>query len=303
MGFNFFQGVNVKIICPECGFSRDVDEKKLPGNSVVATCPKCSCRFHLSIDGKTRPISGTRAPNDGAEEEDIRVVASKAYQKEADRFRQGQPEMESQPPARLNPWERAPGENGWFSAFFQTVAKVMFSAPAFFKTLTGQYSKPRVLSFYLLIIVFQTVVERLWGQFFLSVLAPGASGDPQLEKLLAMLSSDGNVLMGLILRCGLLILQLYIFTFLLTLAYKILAPKKASFGLLFQIMVYSSAPSILCVVPILGSLAGLAWGIGCLVAGCRAALALDWGRTLAGFLPVVFLIAPFLVQALNLARQ
>lgn len=293
----------MKIICPECGFSRDVDEKKLPGNSVFATCPKCSCRFHLSIDGKTRTISETRSSDASADDEDMRVLASKAYQKEADRFKPEQSEMASQTAICANPWERAPGENGWFSAFFQTVARVMFSAPSFFKNLSQQYSKPRVLFFYLLIIVFQTIVERLWGQFFLSVLAPGASGDPQLEKLLAMLSSDGNVLMGLILRCGLLIMQLYIFTFLLTLAYKILAPNKASFGLLFQIMVYSSAPSILCIVPILGSLAGLAWGIGCLVAGCRAALGLDWGRTLAGFLPVVFLIAPFLIQVINLARQ
>ncbi|ADU63207.1 MAG: zinc-ribbon domain-containing protein [Pseudodesulfovibrio sp.] len=35
----------MEILCPECGFSREVDETKIPARSQVATCPKCKAKF------------------------------------------------------------------------------------------------------------------------------------------------------------------------------------------------------------------------------------------------------------------
>ena len=35
----------MEIICPECQFSREVDETKIPARSQVATCPKCQTKF------------------------------------------------------------------------------------------------------------------------------------------------------------------------------------------------------------------------------------------------------------------
>ena len=35
----------MEIICPECQFSREVDETKIPAKSQVATCPKCQTKF------------------------------------------------------------------------------------------------------------------------------------------------------------------------------------------------------------------------------------------------------------------
>lgn len=35
----------MQIICPECQFTREVDESKIPARSQVATCPKCQTRF------------------------------------------------------------------------------------------------------------------------------------------------------------------------------------------------------------------------------------------------------------------
>ncbi|MEF2229956.1 MAG: YIP1 family protein [Pseudodesulfovibrio sp.] len=35
----------MEIICPECQFSREVDETKVPPRSQVATCPKCHTKF------------------------------------------------------------------------------------------------------------------------------------------------------------------------------------------------------------------------------------------------------------------
>ncbi|MGL1861924.1 MAG: zinc-ribbon domain-containing protein [Pseudodesulfovibrio sp.] len=35
----------MEIICPDCKFSREVDETKVPARSQVATCPKCQVKF------------------------------------------------------------------------------------------------------------------------------------------------------------------------------------------------------------------------------------------------------------------
>ncbi|WP_319583824.1 YIP1 family protein [uncultured Pseudodesulfovibrio sp.] len=35
----------MQIICPECRFTREVDESKIPARSQVATCPKCQTKF------------------------------------------------------------------------------------------------------------------------------------------------------------------------------------------------------------------------------------------------------------------
>lgn len=35
----------MEIICPDCKFSREVDETKIPARSKVATCPKCQAKF------------------------------------------------------------------------------------------------------------------------------------------------------------------------------------------------------------------------------------------------------------------
>lgn len=285
----------MKIICPQCGFNRDLPADRLPKTSAIATCPKCGCRFRFSRDsgaGGVLPQDNRRETADT--EEDIRLTASRAYAREAGRFK------EAEIPARdakiLNPWDEAPGRDGWLSAFYQTVIRVMFSAPTFFKTLSPTALQNRALLFYLIICVFQTVMEKIWGELFYALLSPTAAGDPQLEKMLAMLSPDTNFALSLLLRCGLLVCQLYLFSFLVFLAYRLVAPQKGSFSLLFQIMAYSSAPSILCLVPALGSITGMIWGLGCLAVGCKAALGLDWPRTLAGFLPLIVLFALFISQ-------
>jgi predicted Zn finger-like uncharacterized protein len=37
--------MTMEILCPECQFSREVDETKIPPRSQVATCPKCKTKF------------------------------------------------------------------------------------------------------------------------------------------------------------------------------------------------------------------------------------------------------------------
>ncbi|MBD5417149.1 MAG: hypothetical protein HDR50_05720 [Desulfovibrio sp.] len=237
------------------------------------------------------------------EEEDIRETARRAYAREAARFAQGDEEEAPAPGDTVlldvNPWDVAPANGGWLQAFYQTVLRVMFAAPRFFAGLRPHARQLRPLGFYLVICVIQTVVERFWGSMLVSALSPAAATDPQLENLLTLLAPKTDLALSLLLRCGLLVLQLYVFAALMFLAYRIVARERTSFSLIFQIMAYSSTPALLCIVPALGSLAGMVWGLACLAVGCRAALRLNWAQTLFGFVPLALVFGPILLQAMT----
>ena len=334
----------MNIICPQCGFSRELPADRLPARAVMATCPKCACRFRFSAEAGVletldAPTARAAAPGeddplppgaivpgrspehtaaetadtteDGGgrrtesapgqaepEEEDIRRTASKAYAREAARL-EPETERDAGHTVEANPWETAPGRNGWLAAFYQTVMRVMFAASRFFGALNPEAPQLRALSFYLVVCVFQTVVERFWGGMLLTIMAPSAATDPQLEKMLALLAPQTNLAMTLLLRTALLVLQLYVFSGLVHLAYRFVAPDRTSFPLVFQVMAYSSAPALLCVIPGLGSLAGMIWGLACMAVGCRAALRLNWPQTLLGFVPVCLVMAPMFLQLLS----
>lgn len=46
----------MKIICPECGFARELPEDKIPPTAQVATCPKCHQKFKFRDLPQERPI-------------------------------------------------------------------------------------------------------------------------------------------------------------------------------------------------------------------------------------------------------
>lgn len=292
----------MRLTCPQCGFSREVGDDRLKSRSVIVTCPKCACRFRHAAAGFTEilpatpPPNATSGPEKPEEEEDIRVVATRAYQREANRFKD---EDQQKSGGEANPWQEAPDQLGWFAAFSQTILRVMFSAPAFFKGLAPAAPLVRPLCFYLVLCVFQTLVERFWRHVFYALFSPTSMGDPQLEKILALLEPHANLALSLLLRTAIMVAELYIFSFLMSLAFRLVAPKRTTFPLIFQIMAYSSAPAILCVIPAIGSIVGLIWSLGCLAVGCKAALDTDWARVFFGFLPILLIFAPLLARSLG----
>jgi predicted Zn finger-like uncharacterized protein len=64
----------MRITCPECGFTRNVPDDKVPATSAMATCPKCRHRFRFREldegDGRRAwvgepPLSEPRLPGEG----------------------------------------------------------------------------------------------------------------------------------------------------------------------------------------------------------------------------------------------
>lgn len=45
----------MRIVCPQCGYSREIPANKIPARSSVATCPKCRFRFRFREDSPPAP--------------------------------------------------------------------------------------------------------------------------------------------------------------------------------------------------------------------------------------------------------
>ena len=198
-----------------------------------------------------------------------------------------------------NPWETAPEPDGWVSAFYHTCMRVMFGAHNFFAHIRTETSQVRPLLFYLIISVVQVVIERVWSGVFLSLMAPSAASDPELEKMLILLSPQLSLPMTVLLKTGVSVAQLYVLAALMHFTYGFISGRKTEFSLVFQVAAYAAAPALLCVVPLLGSIVGFIWMIACVLVGCRTALNLTWPQTLMGFAPVALLLAPLLLQIMK----
>ena len=201
------------------------------------------------------------------------------------------------------PWETAPEPDGWIAAFYQTCMRVMFGAHRFFSQVQPNSPQMRALIFYLLVSVVQVIVERVWSGVFMSLMAPSAASDPQLEKMLTMLSPQMSLPMVVLLKTGMSVIQLYVLSALINFTYGFVRGSRTDFSQVFQVLAYSAAPTLLCVVPLLGSLVGFVWMVACVLIGCRAALNLSWPQTLIGLAPVVLLLGPLILQIFQAARM
>jgi len=52
----------MRILCPLCGFAREMDEGKIPPRAQMATCPKCSHKFRFRVVDDLEPDTTPGAP-------------------------------------------------------------------------------------------------------------------------------------------------------------------------------------------------------------------------------------------------
>ena len=55
-------GVMIKVSCPSCNASYDVDKNRLPADGLRMRCPKCEESFQVHRDGSTAKAGGGAAP-------------------------------------------------------------------------------------------------------------------------------------------------------------------------------------------------------------------------------------------------
>lgn len=193
------------------------------------------------------------------------------------------------------PWER-PDRYNPVAALYQTILRVMFGAPHFFAAVPGaRGGLGRPLLFYLLLGLFQIVMQYMWVRMSIEARASSIA-DPQMQELLGVMAQNMSLPLTLLFSPVLLAFQLVAFAGVFFLMVRLVQPEQAAFAVLFRVVAYSSAPMILYVVPVVGPWVATLWfAVSCLI-GVRYALDLSWSRVLLALGPLYAIAFSFLLQ-------
>ena len=308
------------IRCPHCDYTREMPDERIPEGVVTAHCPGC---------GKSFPFS--RTDNAGNDAQSEQPAAPDAVQDSMDAVQPEHPAEPEQPgqnkredsfegrawqdrprygrqqaenpenSAEINPWAACTTFGELPQALYLTCLRVMLSARIFFSSLRpGPFT--RAFVFFIAIGLFQVLVEQLWTVLFFDYLMPADQlADPQLKHLADMMVQNGqgiNVLTGMFLRIGIITIQLFFFSSLLYISWRLIV-RRIPYSLIVQVLCYASAPLILCILPGIGMVAGLFWSCAVTFIGLRWALRLTWTQTILGMAPLLALILVSYMQILG----
>lgn len=140
--------------------------------------------------------------------------------------------------------------------------------------------------FYLILGMFQTLVERMW--YLMSIQASGPSiTDPKLQEVLGDVAQSMSLPLTILLTPGILAIQLCFFASVFYLMLRLVQPENVQFRTVFRVIAYSAAPTVVCIVPLVGPLVGSIWFGVCCFIGCKYSMRLPWSRTGLGPRPAL----------------
>ena len=309
------------IRCPHCDYTREMPDERIPEGVVTAHCPGCGKSFPFSRTdnaGNDAQPEQPAAPDavqdsmDAVQPEHPAEPEQPGQNKREDSFegrawqdrprygRQQEEQPENSP--EINPWAACTSFGEMPQALYLTCLRVMLSARIFFSSLRpGPFT--RAFVFFIAIGLFQVLVEQLWTVLFFDYLMPADQlADPQLKHLADMMVQNGqgiNVLTGMFLRIGIITIQLFFFSSVLYISWRLIVRRRIPYSLIVQVLCYASAPLILCILPGIGMVAGLFWSCAVTFIGLRWALRLTWTQTILGMAPLLALILVSYMQILG----
>jgi len=290
----------MKIICPECRFSRDVPNAKIPATAKLATCPKCGHKFRFRNVGEAEDQPQQHAEQDaGAEPARSQEASSPAQDDPSEDIwstlesldDEGSPPYDpvSGPTDRSAhsggdiPWEELQSY-GFFPGFFQTVKRVMLAPSAFFRSMFLGRGLSRPLIFYLLVAEVQALAQFFWQM---------TGVVPHMQNQTAGLLGLGMMGLGsiflLVLYPVFLSAMLFVVSGLNHLCLRIVRDGANGYEGTFRVISYANAPMVLAVVPSLGPLVGVVWTLICTFIGFKTVHQTSPAKVLlAMLLPFVF---------------
>ena len=275
----------MRITCPQCGFSRQVPDEKIPETTELATCPKCSHRFRfrtleqapVQIPDQApgpAPAPKDQAPKNQATDEEFWAGVERmapppdhGADHDADHGPDNGPiQAQAQDTTEVEievPFERL-DKYGFFPGLWLTIRRAMLSPRLFFRVMPMKgIAAP--LAFYLLLFEFSLVLDLVWAKVGLPPISslhpalfpldPGVGGPVgpvtlfvMYPAMAAMIAFGASAAVHLVLR--------------------LMRSGERGFEGTFRAQAYSNAPLILSVFPY-GYLAGLVWGLALFVIGLK----------------------------------
>ncbi len=281
----------MKIQCPKCEFSREVDAEKIPGRASLATCPKCGHKFHFrdpepEAEPEKQSAEKERPEQDRDGQEDIWSTlesldpedrgAEKGFQKTTSRS--------SQQSGSPVPWEDLQSR-GVVNGFLQTIKQVMLSPLHFFKAMPLDTNFAQPLVFYLVVAEIQVLARFFWGMTGLAPQMDSGTGLPGLGMF------GASSVMVVFLYPVLMTLLLFFASGLNHICLTAVKSGRAGFWGTFKVVAYANAPMVLAIVPLIGPLAGMIWAVVCTFLGFKLVHQTTGGRVIAAMLlPVIILL-------------
>lgn len=277
----------MKVICPECNFTSEIPEEKIPANAQLATCPRCHIKFrfrsfendlneNMNMEPDGEPQLDSYEQTDHVQENSDDTELSPTQNSiESEHTHQSRNEsdiwksLDSMSPeescAHAEETEngRQAADNeipfevmekyGFFPAFFLTVKKIILSPTTFFKDmeLTG-YIKPFLFLFILM--MFQGICSYIWTVAGVSTDIGSQMGhavDPSIAAnggTTALLSLAIYPIFG-----SISFFPLVGITHVLLM---IFGAGERGFQATYRAAVYSYAPVLLCIIPVIGYAVG-----------------------------------------------
>jgi len=294
----------MKIVCPNCNFSKEIDPAKIPAKAKRATCPRCQAKFDLDLEQgaslETPPPFEAEAESAGFPEENEEPESSRqAYRPApatdleamaAHLVAYGKVEAsaaEETGPEKGTPWEDRRG--GFLGDFWATVKKVLFSPAGFFDQMPVSGGKKGPLTFGviagslgIIFSIFWQLVASLLGMGF----SPGGAEEAPMGLMLA-------IMIGLmVLSPILIVIGLYIWSGVTHFFLMIVRGAGGGFEATFRVAAYAASSLLFNVVPILGGFVGSIWSIVLVVIGLKRVHRVGLLRVILGvfILPILLVI-------------
>ena len=288
----------MKIQCPKCGFSREVDAEKVPERASRATCPKCGHKFHFREPEPEVVSEPGHEPEEQSEPEEqpdqevdkqediwssLESLDSEEQERSGAGFRKTIGEK-AQPSGSPVPWEDLQSR-GVVDGFFQTIKQVMLSPMHFFKAMPVDTNFAPPLVFYLVVAEIQVLARFFWGMAGMAPHVGSEGGMPGLGMF------GANSVLVLFLYPVLMTVMLFFASGLNHICLTAVKSGQAGFWGSFKVVAYSNAPMVLAIVPLIGPLAGMIWAVVCTFLGFKFVHQTTGGRVVAAMLlPVIILL-------------
>lgn len=176
------------------------------------------------------------------------------------------------------PWEH-PKTYGVFSSLLRTIKNVMFSAPAFFRTMPPAGGMAFAFLFFILHGYLAVMCTTFWV-----ILAAFLFDIPAIAPLQAAVPSIAlftPVGLSLLLIAATSCTRIFLILF---------QKQQATFAFTFKLLSYAIAPLVLSVIPFIGPVAGLIWSFVILGTACHHSTGLSPVRSVITTIPTFLLV-------------
>ncbi len=252
----------MRITCPECKFSKDIPEGKIPPKATLVSCPRCGTRFPLQRERVT-----DTAPEGGFfRHEEIRDIQEEAFEEPeeiAEVLPAGRRDRAGAGAGGGIPWESGSRE-GMLYSLLRTILLVLFSPYRAFSGMEPGGRKSYPIGF----LVIVGTVSVLFSYFIeYSSLHTWIA---RLDIPFAVWLGPFSIILVALFTPAWLIIGLYIGSMVIHASLVILRGNTQPFSATMKVLAYSSATQVWGIIPYVGQPLAAVWGLAATSAGLSA---------------------------------